>query len=382
MSTATKSYVIANATTTDAVKVEQNYNDILTFLNGSVVHRDGSKSFTGNIDGVTPVNSTHLANKGYVDGLVSGAGAQRRNTITNGNFDVWQRGVGPFTATGFTADMWKLFNGAGSTNSVSRSGPSVGGPGNPQVYSLAWNRTVAGSGNSSIYTNIETVQNFSGRTVTVSFYAQANTAMALSVYLSQFFGTGGAPSTSVASTAASLNITTTATLFTATFTLPSVAGKTLGTTGDSLIAFFERAIAQPNGIVNIWNVQLEDGSVATPFEYEPPSTTLARCQRYFVRFAGAGSIGTGYGNSATIVARCIVVLPQTMRATPTVTLVGAVGLFDGTNPNTTVTSFTSVIYHQNILNVDANTAGGITQYRPFGLYVGGGGSVDVSAELP
>ena len=68
-------------------------------------------------------------------------------------------------------------------------------------------------------------------------------------------------------------------------------------------------------------VQLEVGSVATPFEREIYSNTLAKCQRYYTRFVtGSGSNGgflVGVVTSSTQAGRCTATLPVTMRANPT-----------------------------------------------------------------
>ncbi len=64
-------------------------------------------------------------------------------------------------------------------------------------------------------------------------------------------------------------------------------------------------------------VQIEVGSQASPFEHEPISTTLAKCQRYFVRYDGNAefvcqfySTSNGDFNVST---------PVTMRAAPSLT---------------------------------------------------------------
>lgn len=58
-----------------ASEVNQNFDDLVTFANSSVVHRDGTKAFTGNVDFgankatnlATPTASTDGVTKGYVD---------------------------------------------------------------------------------------------------------------------------------------------------------------------------------------------------------------------------------------------------------------------------------------------------------------------------
>ncbi len=61
-------YTLVNGTKQDANEVQTNFNDLVSFLNGSVLHRDGSLAMTGALDmggfGVTnagPIAATALA---------------------------------------------------------------------------------------------------------------------------------------------------------------------------------------------------------------------------------------------------------------------------------------------------------------------------------
>ena len=70
------------------------------------------------------------------------------------------------------------------------------------------------------------------------------------------------------------------------------------------------------------SVQLERGSVVTPFEWRSVGQELALCQRYFIagitRFGGPVVSGTGYETRNFF--------PVTMRASPTVTLISTTNI--------------------------------------------------------
>jgi hypothetical protein len=97
---------------------------------------------------------------------------------------------------------------------------------------------------------------------------------------------------------------------------------TLATTWAS-ITNANRVVGQTNlaaATSNYWQitgVQLEAGSVATPFEFEDISTTLAKCQRYYFRSV-AGSpqqFGTGMAYATTGI-YVNIPFPVTMRSSP------------------------------------------------------------------
>ena len=67
----------------------------------------------------------------------------------------------------------------------------------------------------------------------------------------------------------------------------------------------------------ITGVQLEKGSVATPFEFRPYGTELALCQRYFQKYTNQLSAYLGNGNSARNGYLTSFIFPVKMRSSPT-----------------------------------------------------------------
>jgi hypothetical protein len=122
---------------------------------------------------------------------------------------------------------------------------------------------------------------------------------------------------------------------------------TLATTWASITSA-NRAVGQTNlaaATSNYWQVtgvQLEVGAVATPFEFEDISTTLAKCQRYYWRTTAAdavanAAIGAGqWQNSTTFVS--IVNLPTTMRVAPTSFDLSSLGIRKYTGADVAITS--------------------------------------------
>jgi hypothetical protein len=114
--------------------------------------------------------------------------------------------------------------------------------------------------------------------------------------------------------------TSTPTLFTAQFSVPSAA-----TTGLKLQ--FSGGQAGTTGTIQfgLGSVQLEVGTVATSFDFRSIGTELIMCQRYFqlLQFSYGTSLGT------TVIARCTWPLRVTMRASMTIAVVGSPNWFFG-----------------------------------------------------
>ena len=71
----------------------------------------------------------------------------------------------------------------------------------------------------------------------------------------------------------------------------------------------------------ITGVQLEVGSVATPFEHRSYGDELARCQRYYIKASGTYTFFTSRNSTGTTDRWLNIDLPVTMRIAPTATFV-------------------------------------------------------------
>lgn len=281
------------------------------------------------VAGMAPLASPTFTGLVTVPNLQGGQLAGFRNALINGAMDFWQRGATPnffnnTVASGvYSADRWaQSFDGSGSVTSVTtiRSGL-------PQSlmdlgFTMAYSTTVstAGTGGTFRYViqPIEDVRTLSGRQVTLSFWAKADASRTITAQLSQNFGTGGSPSSQVNNVSSSLSLTTSWQKFTYTVTLGTIFGKTLGTNGDSkLYVLFNLPL---NTLMSFYvtGVQLEQGSVATPFEWRPATTELNLCQRYYQVVEGFQWTGTATASGVN--AATPLVFPTKMRATPTVTI--------------------------------------------------------------
>jgi len=227
----------------------------------------------------------------------------RKNAIINGNFDVWQRGSGAFVSSGYTSDRWYILRGGSTTLSTTRQTFALGQtdvPYNPKYY-LEASPTTGGLASSFLYISqaIEGVSSFAGETVTLSFYAKADASKNIAVEFVQSFGSGGSPSTVVTGISVTTVALTAAWVkYTVTADIPSITGKTLGTDGNDSLAFAiwleagsdynarTNSLGNQSGTFEFAQVQLEAGSVATPFERRSYGEELALCQRYYQKYTG------------------------------------------------------------------------------------------------
>ncbi len=222
-----------------------------------------------------------------------------RNAIINGDFSVNQRVFSSTTSTTvYGHDRWQLLK-FGGTTTYSTQAFTVGSPAASGYEVRNYARVVtsgqSGVGDLSILKqSIEDVRTFAGAPVTVSFWARAGSgAPSIAVELSQFFGTGGTPSVDVNNLLGKVQLSTNWTRYQVSVTLPNLSGKTLGTAGDSFLGLNlwtsagstwntrTGTLGIQNATIDIWGVQVERGTRATPFERRPPGVELMLCQRYY-----------------------------------------------------------------------------------------------------
>jgi len=293
---------------------------------------------TGNTNLVLPESGT-VATTSNIVGF--------KNYIINGNFDIWQRGNSQ-TSNGYGSDdRWynanlvstKTHSGVGCTDTERALF-------NANYFSRTVVSSVAGAGNFvTKRTSIEDVTRLAGKTVTLSFWAKADSSKNIWVEFKQFFGTGGSPSSTVLGLyGQAVPLTSTWQKKTITLTLPSIIGKTLGTDGvhtssTEIQFWFDVGSVnlgriptgvQQSGTFDIAQVQLEEGSVATPFEQRPMGLELSLCQRY------AKIMYVGVQNQASTVSGQVTVQNMSfpdMRVVPTVTNMSAayVGSINNSN---------------------------------------------------
>lgn len=304
--------------------------------------------------GVTSISSNQITdlraiNNNFSPGI-SGA-FSHRNKIINGNFDIWQRDTSQ-TSSGYgSADRWNV-QSSGSTKTVSRQAFALGQtdvPGEPTYFMRAVVSSVAAAGNYTFFQQlIESVRTLAGKNLTISFWAKADANKNIAIEFVQSFGTGGTPSAVVAGNGSQLiPLTPFWRKFTKTITLPSIAGKTLGTDDNDWLGIYfwleagseynarTASLGQQSGTFDIAQIQIEEGNIATPFEQRSYGTELQLCQRYFYK-SGDGNyhiLCEGlYANAASVNVGVPITFPVTMRKTPAVGKYGTWGVTNCSQP--------------------------------------------------
>ena len=249
------------------------------------------------------------------------ARAGRKNIFINGDFSVNQRGTGATTGgTYLTADRWK----AGATTVTFET------VANDRDLSIANMLKVTShtNGYGIIVQAAEDVRTTSGQNVTLSFWAKTANFSSFRLEFQQNFGSGGSGTVTVVDNASYFSVPNTGwNQYTATIAMPSISGKTVGTSSYLNMVLGPNS-GTSNGITYYSEVQLELGSVATDFEHRSYGEELDLSQRYY-QYIGTSptstsqmiiwtaDITTGQGYYHTTA------LNSVMRANPTVVIVAS-----------------------------------------------------------
>jgi hypothetical protein len=260
-----------------------------------------------------------------------------KNKIINGDFGIWQRGTN-FTSIGnnvYTADRWCTeSNGTSTVTQQTFTGGSAPVAGYAGQYFLR-QQVTSPSTVSGLNYRIEDIRTLSGQTATISFWAKAASTTALSFLASQFFV--AAQQDNMATT---FSIGTSWQRYTFTGTIGSISGYTLPNPNFLSLRFL--VLTNTAYTLDIWGVQLEAGSVATPFTTATGTFQgeLAACQRYFAKSYSQGTAPQTNSTTNGLIAFPSVLavnggiwttvkLPSTMRTSPTVTIYSYAGSVAG-----------------------------------------------------
>ena len=312
-----------------------------------------------------------------------------KNKIINGDFFVNQRGLTSTTTAGFGHDRFDFTYSGGTvtySNQTFTAGtaPVAGYEGVNFARLVTASQTLSSS-NTLFNQKIEDVRAFAGQTITFSFWAKAGSGTPkVAIEFEQDFGSGGSLSVLTAPASNGKTLSTSWARYSGTVAIPSISGKTIGTSSFLRVRlwlsagtdFNSRADSMgiQNNTIDLWGWQLEAGSVATAFQTATGTIQgeLAACQRYYYRQTAAGTYSRFYiGNAgSTTVAQFVAPLPVTMRTSPTtLEYGGSFRLYDLSNAPTAVTSLVIIgsteISPPNVFGFTANVASGLTAIRSY-----------------
>lgn len=259
-----------------------------------------------------------------------------RNVITNGGFDVWQRGTSLQTNGGyqFITDRWKFAQSSGSGNfTISRQS------GTASRYAARLQRDNASTSVADLYLQqpIEAQDSipYRGKRLTFSIYlskgADLSANVALAIYTGKGTDEGDVRNFTTGSAVASMSISavsigTSPTLFsiTTSVVIPSDITQ-LGV----MVTKSNSGTASANDWVQLEAAQLEAGTTVTAFERIGFALEYVRCRRYYqksfsygtVPAQNAGTVGavSMYSHAASATFGGSVFLGEAMRTTPTIT---------------------------------------------------------------
>jgi hypothetical protein len=245
--------------------------------------------FDGQVIYMTDVDQTAVWDGSQWTVLAPIAGG--RNAFINGAMNIWQRGTSTSLGLGgggyVGPDRWWFYNN-GFTSSISQQ---LVGSTLPQFRLCARIQRTAGQTGTAAMVLVSPQETwnsmrFAGKNVTLSFYARASSGASRAnlMDMSIITGTGidqsnfGGGAYTGSSQIAYINptLTTSWQRFSATGAFASTATEFCVQMG-----FIPTGTAGASDWFEVTGIQVEEGSVATPFEFEDFGVTLQKCQRYY-----------------------------------------------------------------------------------------------------
>lgn len=324
-------------------------------------------SATANLTLDTSANAT-------VGGTLAMGSSFKRNRLINGNMYIAQRATSatvtagtavPTASTGYPCvDRWFVYSTGANVTAAQVAGTGS----NRSVLRITGAASVTAVGVGQRIEQLNSID-MAGQTATLSVEL-ANSLLTTVTWTASYattadtFGTIGTPTKTQIATG-TFTVNSTLTRYMTNISIPAAA-----TTG---IEILFTVGAQTSGTWDVDNVQLEVGSVATPYERQIYSDQLAQCQRYGYMWGYGGATGVTNGGGGDV----SVYFPITMRAAPTFTSLTFGSFVDGFSTYTvtalSLTSATSIAGRMFV------TATGTTAGR--GMVFNANGTGMFSAEL-
>jgi hypothetical protein len=284
-----------------------------------------------------PVQALEVAGNMVVNGTVSHQSTTFRNVLYNGDMRINQRGIStnwasPSTTIGYTVDRWYALKAAGLAYAQLTTGTSdLPFVNDGIVYYIRTGRTAADTNASQVYLGqaLETRDSYRlcGKSVTLSmYYRTGSTFSGGTVLCSIIWGTGTDNSPLAFTGTVYQNFTLQATT---SWTKTSFSAQIpVSATQVGLIyQYGTSSSASSNDYFDVTGVQLEKGTIATPYEIRPYGVELQLCQRYYQKsYSNVVAPGTNTQVGMTVATRwadstgtnfLAVRLTPTMRAPPT-----------------------------------------------------------------
>ena len=258
---------------------------------------------------------------GFTSSTGKGIGNGFKNLIINGGFDVWQRGT-TFSASAssniITADRWQIQTSGGVVDKVVAT---IDGVTNAARMTAT---DVTPQNNFTLVQAIENAEILRNKTVTLSVMARG-TATNIKIGGLHVNGDNGATNGAAGTLSTTFLIDETWKRYSVTVNIGELSTEVYGPNSYTGIYLQFGTINQTEW-VEVAEVQLELGSVATPFEQRPYGLELSLCQRYYQK-----------NHCSLIIAGCFsstradigVQLPVTMRTVPTTSVISSGSLYIG-----------------------------------------------------